>query len=463
MEDQPVAPAEQVADTAVGPAADAGPADHDAVGPRLIDRTVWLVAGVAAALRLVWVLIATREPKGLADPALYLQFARRIADGDGYASFYGEPTSYYPPGYPLFLGGWQWVLDRIGLGDHMVTGTALIQVALGAVAAGAVVVVGRRLGGARVALVAGLVLACWPNLVVYSSLALSETLFLALFTVSLAAALTMADDAPGGRPVRVGRAVVAGLTLGGATLVRPQVLLIVPALVLAWALGRIGWRAVLVRTGVLIVGVVLLVVPWSVRNYAVFDHLVPISTNGGDNLCVGFHPGAPGHFTIPAYCDTGEFYVEGPGPEYRRDRETAARAREWILDHPGSLPLLSLRKLWYTYSSDSDGLWASESFGQDRWLGGARTPLKVVMTVPYLLIMAAAVGGLVLVAVRGWRDRRVDPTGLAVVLVTLAGFVVPVFFFGDARFKVPVTPCYAVLAAVAGVALWDRLRPRPSP
>ena len=50
---------------------------------------------------------------------------------------------------------------------------------------------------------------------------------------------------------------------------------------------------------------------------------------------------------------------------------------------------------------------------------------------------------------------------MVVVLVTLTAVLVPVVSFADTRFKVPVAPCYAILAAVAVVVLRDRLRPRP--
>ena len=135
----------------------------------------------------------SRRPAGLTDLTLYPLFAEGIAEGRGYLSLGQHPTAYYPPGYPFFLGGLQWILDRVGLGEHLVLVAGLLQALLGGLAVGAVVVAGARLGGRRVALVAGVVLALWPNLIIHSSLMLSETLFIAVFTVTLAGA------APGAR------------------------------------------------------------------------------------------------------------------------------------------------------------------------------------------------------------------------------------------------------------------------
>jgi 4-amino-4-deoxy-L-arabinose transferase-like glycosyltransferase len=422
-----------------------------------LDRAAWAVVALGVVLRLAWATVGARTPRILADPAIYNQMARRIADGMGYVSFNRFPTSYYPPGYPFFLGGVQWVLERVGLGDRTPVGAAVAQSLLAGVMVAAVVVAGRRLGDRRVGLVAGLVVAVWPNLVLHASLMLSETLFLTCFSVFLAAVVTMVDDE--GRLLR-GRAAVAGLALGAATLVRPQVALVIPALAVAWLAARLGWRDVARRGGVLVAGVLVCVLPWTVRNAVVLDGFVPVSTNTGDNLCLGFNPTERARFGVPEYCDTGEFYIDGPESELRRDAETRRRALEWIRERPEALPWLSLRKLWWTYRIDTDALYASQSFGRDRWLGGAERPLELLSNGFYLVVMAAAVGGGVLVARRGWAVRRSDPVPLMVLAAAVSGALVPVLFFGDPRFKVPTAPCFALLAATAVVAVADRVRRR---
>lgn len=417
------------------------------------DPAAWAVAGLAVVVRLAWVAYGMRTPRALADPAIYLYSALQVACGRGYVALSGapcavsdtpHPTSYYPPGYPLYLGAQQWVLKQVGLGSHTLGVTGVVQSLMGGIAVLAVFVVGRRLGGRAVGVAAALVLAFWPNLVVYSGLLLSETLFVMAFAVSLAAVLTMNDQARW----HWGRAVVAGGSFGLACMVRPQVLLTVPALALAWAVSRTGWRQVLVRSAVLVVGVVAFSAPWAVRNFAVFGAFVPFSTNGGDNLCVGFHPGANGRFAIPEYCDTGEFYTDSAAAELRRDKETRSRAVEWALEHPGELPALSAKKLWATYRTDADGLYAAVSFGSDQFLGGSYRTAQHVVDVAWGFLLAAALLGLGLTLARGWGRRRLDPTALCVVLSTLAGAVVPVLFFGDPRFKLGLAPLLAVLAGV---------------
>lgn len=425
-------------------------------------RDLLLVAGAAVLARLVVAVWLARAPSGLSDPALYRGFARHLADGDGYVSLLGEPTTYYPPGYPLFLGALQKVLDLVGLRGSLPAGAAVVQALLGGVGAAAVAVAGGRIGRAlggrstarvsprAVGIASGLALALWPNLVAHASVLLSETLFVALFACFLAGVFVLAD---GDRP-RWGPAIATAAALGAATLVRPQVLLCLPAVGLAWWIAKVPWRRALPLLGVLAAGAVLAVVPWTVRNAVVMGSPVPISTNGGDNLCIGFRDEASGGFAISEACDTGDRYVDGPRVEVRRDRENVRRALRWIRENPLEVPALSARKLWLTFRDDSDALAAAEAYGEAPRLGDVpRRVAGAVADVGWFLLAAAAVGGVVVLAGRG--SRR-DPAVLALGLTTLAGLAVPVLFFGDPRFKLGMAPCVALLAGTgiaAGTAL----------
>lgn len=434
--------------------------------PRLgIDRATWAVGALATGLRLVWVLAFARTPSGLSDPLLYHGYGIRIATGRGYASIAEHLTAYYPPGYPMFLGALYRVGDALGVidaadldgGQEWLVGIS--QSLMWGVAAMAVVVTGRLVFDRRVGLLAGVLLACWPNLIPYAAAFLSESLFVCLFTVFLAAVSSAAvvgrGELPDGK--RWWWAVaVAALTLAGATMVRPQVLLSLVAVAAAWAVGGMGWRRVGVLLGACAAALVVVISPWAVRNHGVFGHVVLISTNTGDNLCVGYQDDATGGFMIRDDCDTGEFYTDGPAAEYRRDVETRRRALEWIADNPEQVPWLSLKKLFQTFRSDSDGMGAVESYGADVFLGSPWRGLWVGLgTLYYAAIMLGALVGAVVVARRAWRRPR-DAAALALVASALAGVGVVVVFFGDPRFKVPTTPLFALLAAVALRSWWGR-------
>jgi hypothetical protein len=447
-----------------------------------------VVGSVAAGVRTLWVLIASRPPKGLADPHIYLVAGASIASGDGYTSLLGEPTAYYPPGYPLFVGVVHRMVDLIGANAHLVLTIGLVQALLGGVAAGSLVVAGSRLGrGSSLSgsiagrsrgiaghgehpywnttgILAGLIVAFWPNLVLHSPLVLSESVFLSGFCVLLAALFVWSERDILGLPAATlarSMALPAVIVVSTAwcTLVRPQsTLLLIPAAVLAWTLAGFGWRRTLSGAALLVVGVLVVVGPWIVRNALVMDGFVPMSTNTGDNLCIGFHEGATGSFTLTEECATEFRYVDGPEFELARDAELRKRAWDWMLEHPEEIPRLAAAKLWATFAHDRDALAAWESFGADRHLrDGVRTTLGWVGDAYYLTAALLGVLGAALVGRDWWSVRgRVDSihaarvllfNRLLTVLTLLAGIALPMAFFGDQRFKVPVVPCIALLAA----------------
>ncbi len=434
------------------------------------------VGALAAAVRILWVLFASRPPQGLSDPKIYLAAARSIADGDGYTSVLGEPTAYYPPGYPFFLGGVRAALDLVGAAEHVAFVTGLLQALLGGVTAAAVVLIGSRLTGTvtgrdrdlRAGVVAGVVVALWPNLVLHSAVMLSETVFLAGFYVVLAAMCSWVARGPTDRTTSRRDQVLAALVVLGTawcTLVRPQsVALLVPAAALAWWLGRVPWRRAAAGVGLVVAGIALAVVPWGLRNVVVMDAPVPMSTNTGDNLCIGFNDDADGTFMQTPHCFTEGRYVDGPEIEVARDGELRGRALRWIVDHPGELPRLSVLKLRATFLHDSDGVGAWESYGEDVHLSdGSRSALRWTSDLYYWAVSLVALVGLGAVALDTLRarrgDRRPPVHALLVVAVALSGALVPVMFFGEERFKVPIVPCIALLAAYLPARRWANRRP----
>ncbi len=415
-------------------------------------RDAFVVGGVATVVRLMWVLWAGRPPTGLSDPTIYLEAGASIAEGRGYTSLLGEATAYYPPGYPFFVGGVTRIAVAVGLAEHVPAVLGVVQAFFGGVTAAAVLWLAWRLvqpWGTRSAQVAGvaagLAVALWPNLVVHSGLVLSETLFLMLYAVLLVGLMEWSSGSHDGRPAPLATVVVVSAAL--ATWVRPQsTLLLVPAVAVAWLAGRLDRRRLMLGVAWLVLGVVVAVGPWTVRNAMVLDAFVPMSTNTGDNLCIGFNDDADGTFDITEQCATDGRYVDGPAVEVARDEELRARAIDWILDHPGDVPQLAVRKLAATFLLDTDGLAAWESYGDDPHLGETRRAVaRWVANLAWWALAAGAVAGGVMAA----RDVRTRVGALVLFAAAATTIVTPALFFGDERFKMPIAPVVAVLFGVA--------------
>ena len=409
----------------------------------------WLVAIVAvgALLRIAWIVYANRPPVTLIDPSFYTLYADRIADGHGYTLPDGSPTAYYPPGYPIALGVVVWVVRLVAAGDDVAAIAGWFNLLLGLATIVLVFELARRVfDDTRTGLVAAAVVALWPNLVFHTAVALTETLFNLLVVAALLVLVGRGwHDRPSTR-----RLVGFGLLLGASILVRPISVFLVLALVWAWARpAGWGWRWALTRGALVTAAAFVVIVPWTIRNVRAMDAPVLISTNFGDNFCIGHHEGAKGGFSLTPDCFAGDFNdLERPEFEIERNSVTARRGIEYLLDHPiDEVRLVGWRAV-RTFENDHDAVRAAESYGADAFMSdGARTAWKAAANVFYAVVGLVAVAGLFLV------DRRRDPRRSLLLWSMVALIVPPLAFFGDPRFKLPVVPFLAVLAAVTVVRL----------
>jgi 4-amino-4-deoxy-L-arabinose transferase-like glycosyltransferase len=405
---------------------------------------------LGAVLRIVWALKA-QPPGELRDPALYLLLGDQIAHGEGfsYPGSDGGVTAYYPPGYPLALGALIW-LAGLWPSDLSSFGIAVTaNVVLSVATIGLVFALGRRLVDARVGLVAAAVFALWPNLVFHTGVVLTETLFLFLFVLMLLVALPTPELA---RRPGVWRLVAVGALFGAAGLVRPVSLVMAPLFLLLW------WPDGIVRAlrNVAVVGAatVALILPWTIRNMVTMDSPILLSANFGDNFCIGNNPEAAGGYALPDYCFQGLGEGERPEFEVRRQSETLDRGVRWLRENPGDALGLVPDRARFTLRDDHDGLEAASDFGADPILAdGTQDTLGQVADGFYYAVVAAAAVGLVISALRGaWRDRR----WVVFVLAAPVQLVSPLVTFGEPRFKMPIYPALAIVAAVGLVGLLRR-------
>lgn len=400
-------------------------------------------------LRVLWALKA-QNPVELRDPALYLILADHVAAGDGFRYGFAPDqgtTAYYPPGYPLALAAVVWLVRLLPFDVTVFDVAIWLNVALSVATIGLVFVLGRRLGGDRVGLVAAGVWALWPNLIFHSGIVLTETLF--LFLLVLLLIVVLGDPAAARLPGKA-RLVTIGVLFGLTLLVRPVSLVIAPVFLVLW--WGAGTKAALWRLALVGVATVAVLVPWSIRSTVAMDEPVVMSLNFGDNLCLGHNPGATGGFgDLGAHCYTAEG-LQRPEAETRRQSENIDRAVTYIRDHPGETLRRTPSKLRITLQNDDDGLDVAEDFGATPVVSdGTRDLLEMAANAFYFVVAAAAIaGGVVLL-------RRPDPArrGLFLVVAGAAQLISPLVTFGDARFKMPIYPTLAICAAVAVVQLWE--------
>ncbi len=216
-----------------------------------------------------------------------------------------------------------------------------------------------------------------------------------------------------------------------------------PVLFLVLVVARLGWSLALRYVGVAALAVVIVLLPWTIRNVHATDSFVFISTNLGDNLCMSRHTGATGGFQASPACIVSGKGTTTPDYEVKVNRTNIRRATRFVRDHPLHEARLVFLRAYYTIKNDHDGLAASESYGSNRFIpSGLRRALEIIADLYFFGVLVLA-----LLAVPAFVGRG-RPWHLLFLLAAVALAVQPVIFFGDPRFHVPVLPFLAVFAAV---------------
>jgi 4-amino-4-deoxy-L-arabinose transferase-like glycosyltransferase len=406
---------------------------------------------------------------GSNDQVYYNGQANAVAKGDGFNEPFwvvthpGEkapPAADHPPLTVFVLApvSWlvehpplSWVIDE-PLHDHVrehrytmaVLGTLLVLL---------VGLLGRRIGGDAVGLVAAGIAAINPNIWINDGLVMSETVTALTVVGAMWAAFALWE-----RPTLL-RAAGLGILCGLAALARAELILFVAlfAIVIVCTVAK-PWsdRAALAVAAVAMS--VLVVAPWVGFNLARFHDRTFISTNDGIAL-LGSNCDPVYHGNAIGLTSLGECLENPPPPgdqsqvasHYRR------KAFDYIKDHKGRVPLVMLARVGRTWSLFRPGDMIDFNVGEDRdrWV----TRLGLVFYFPELV--AAIGGGIVL-----WRRRR--RRVLWVLAVPAIAVTIGVALtYGQTRFRAAAEPSIALFAAVGVVAavraVTGRREPEPVP
>ena len=409
-------------------------------------RVLLLIVLGALAFRVGYVLIVTQFDTGFYDAAFYELEAKSVADGHGFANPFPGPHSGaeaadHPPLTVVAL------LPAAELPGDSQLWMRFTMALLGTAVVGLIGLLGRRVAGESVGLVAAGIAALYPNLWMNDGLLMSETLA-ALTTVgALLLAYRMLR-----RPTW-GVAAALGATCGLAALTRAELILLVPFLALpaAWFAWREHRPMQLQGMGVAVAAAVLIMAPWIGFNLARFQEPTFLSTGDGiallgANCATTYHRPVIGFWSLaclPPKAPRGDQSVEA-----LRDRNLAT---DYIDGHKGQLPVVVLARFGRLLGVYTPGQIARYNAGEGRprwasYLGIAS----------FLALLPFVVAGAI------WLRRRRARIWLLLTPVWLV-LISAAVFYGTPRFRVPAEPTVVVLAAVGISALaarrWSQLAP----
>jgi len=263
-----------------------------------------------------------------------------------------RPTASRPPLFPLVLSFIYRLAGR-NFGVWRVFNSMILAACLAMAVA-----LARRVGGWAAAGIAFLFAWRDPEIPPYANRYLTEGMAM-LGVMALAWLFLRTDEKKRARNLALAGGVFALLVLTRSMFVLwyPFVLALA-----AWSGSRAGGRA---RRSMLIflIASVAVCLPWWVRNCVVLRSFMPMGTQGGINLCVGYCDRARdsrgiwfGQIKAEEFHD---FRSKAPGILYDRDRARygMGRALGWIRRHPGSafvLVFVKMRSMW---------LWVINGYG----------------------------------------------------------------------------------------------------
>jgi 4-amino-4-deoxy-L-arabinose transferase-like glycosyltransferase len=402
------------------------------------------------AIRLAWSLHNGNQALH-GDPYVYHFGANLLARGKGFVSpadyqLLHQTSQYagHPPLFMLYLSIWS------SLGLHTILWHRIAGTMLGTASIVVLACVGRRLGGDRVGVLTGLLVAIAPNMWIWDGTVYSETM--AIFVVSLFLLMVVRYlKTPSARGLW---AVAAAGAFAG--LARSELVLLVLAVIpLVLVKGAFDRREGLKALGACVGFVALILAPWAIYNQTRFHHPVPLSTGfglalvGGDCPTMWYGP-LTGYWSFR--CDAAAESVAlrptvGPNGQLQKitdidtsdlDLRLRKVAEDYVKAHESRIPAVVAARLGREtglYRPYQQAKLMDVSEGAPLWLAG------IIMSTWYLFALLGIAGAVVL------RRARVP-------LIALASPIVPVIFitaltFSLGRYRAPAETVVVLFGAVA--------------
>ncbi len=440
---------------------------------RRLDRFVWIVLGVALALRVVVMLtVFTHDTAIASDTHYYITVARApwrlgIPEGPYFNDPDFTPGSYsrrvlavvgVGPIYPAFLVPFFNLIPDEALVAQF-TAARLAQALLDTLTVLWIYLVAQRLFGERVGRVALVAQALDLRYVFTAGTIATETLFISLLTGFMLIYVRALSQSKAG-PYRL-----AGLLLALATLTRPVPLLFPAMLVFpAWLSTsdrRQAWRGLAWLLGVM----VLVIAPWTIRTSIITGEFTPVSTSAFSQFYRSTYENG-GEISTDQALNQAVAQDMGPGDAHTEGSEYVGAGIRRILQAPGAWLLRIARDTATAYGQPfgtviltPPGTALKETvvafFRGKASLGQViSTPAfwrRLLMYIWHIWGLVGGMAGIVLCVRRQWRDI------LPLIIWVMYTTSVTAALLIEPRYVFPTMFVFTILAAYATVRAWDAL------
>jgi 4-amino-4-deoxy-L-arabinose transferase-like glycosyltransferase len=390
---------------------------------------------VALVLRLAHWLDVREDPfyaQLIMDSEEYDRWAREIAESD----WLGSEIFFQAPLYPYFLAV---VYTLFG---HSLDAVYLIQIVLSLLGIYALYRAGKKMAGEKVGLAAAALSAIYGVYLFYDVQLLKESLAVTLVCL-LFWVLVEAREKKG-----LALWLLAGAICGFLSLLRENMLLIVPFLILLAIRPRERFSAFFIRGLVLVLGVAIVLFPVAYRNWKVGGNFLPTTFQGGVNFYIGNNPQATGTYRslspgkqVPAYERTepirlAEKEMGRTLEPYEVSNFWLQKSLDWAKKNPADFLKLQAKKVrmfwsWYEWPDAVDYYYVKQTSFIYR-------------------LQLLEFGSITLVALIGlWFVRGRLRAFFPVLLFVVMWMASTVVFFLFSRYRLPAVPGLILIGSVA--------------
>jgi len=346
-------------------------------------RAPRIVFLVALAARL-WVLAQLLPAKAWSDFYQYNEpahIAWSVLSGFGYSSPWANtlvmPTAQQPPIYPYLLAG---IFKLTGVYSYSSLWVAVgLNAIFSAITAVIILKIGERTFGASTGILAAWIWSSW----IYEAVVSIRLWESSLSALLLAVGLLLLRELGGS--IRPWLWLMFGALAGVAALTNTTLLSVFPFFWLwLWIIHRRRGRSCSRWLVASVMVCVLVMLPWTIRNYSTFHRIVPIRDNFGLELWLGNHEGVTHVFDRDfPILDPSEYDRLG---EIRFMETKRDIALEFIGGNPTTFMRLSARRCFQFWSAPEQSVWLALSLLA--WVGMVLAlRRKGLDGVPYALVM----------------------------------------------------------------------------
>jgi hypothetical protein len=399
----------------------------------------FVVVVLAVALRVLWVLAVPTKPVG--DFAMYVESAAHLVEHAAFDSEY-----VYMPGYIILIAPVQ------ALGGGWLA-TKLVGAVLGGLGAGAVYGIARTMAGGstRVALIAGLLYACWPAGIALASVTGTDMPAAVLLIVAAYFLVRFADSRP------TVAAILFGVFTGFAATIRAIVVPLAALSVLVFRARGATWRTSVKSTAIACLVAFLMLVPWAVRNRLRYGETFFTDSHGGLTALVGANPDSDGCYSRSLnrmFRDVTGFALLAE-PHRDADRASLAIAKTWIgFDPLFTVGLLASKAERLLVHERALLYWPLFRAGvlpppYQAFFARHRATIEAVADIFWLSALALALMGCaVAYSRRQWLALSLVPQAVALALLYTA-------IFSEPRYRLPIFMLLLPLSAIALDWIWQ--------